>query len=199
HAVLAAKRDHRATACATQSRLVGAGLVVDAGVDHAGVAAALVRADRRLLLQYDDRLLGMGTQDCARGCQSDDSATDDNDVRPLHRATLGADASRRRISPDAAGPYGAALFRSNNCTINACCALASAEPLPPRPVARVASFSGVEPDLFVRVESAPPSISARTAAPQRVRTAHQLHQGRLGGGHRAPTVPTVRRSTDADG
>jgi hypothetical protein len=56
-------------------------------------------------------------------------------------------------------------------TISACWAFASGDPLPPRPVGRVASFSGVEPDLFGSLGSAPPSSSARTAPLQRVRTA----------------------------
>src|SRR6516225_12374943 len=59
----------------------------------------------------------------------------------------------------------------SSCTINSCCAFASDEPEPPRPVFWVASSIGAEPLLFLRRGSAPPSRRAFTAAVQRVRTA----------------------------
>ena len=40
---------------AAQLGLLRAGRVVEAGVDHAGVVAALVRGDRRLLVDHDHR------------------------------------------------------------------------------------------------------------------------------------------------
>src|SRR5215510_10702793 len=60
------------------------------------------------------------------------------------------------------------------CRINKiffCCAFASGDPLPPRPVVFIASSNGVEPLLFVRVGSAPHSSRVCTAWGQRVRTA----------------------------
>ncbi len=44
---------------------------------------------------------------------------------------------------------------SSNRTISRCCAFASGEPVPPRPVVRPASSMGVEPLLFFRAGSAP--------------------------------------------
>ena len=61
--------------------------------------------------------------------------------------------------------------RSKRRMISACCAFASGDPLPPRPEFSAASTIGVEPLLFLRRGSAPPSRSAFTAAAQRVRTA----------------------------
>jgi len=55
--------------------------------------------------------------------------------------------------------YRAGLCRSSSRTISACCALDSGEPLPPRPVLWVASCIGVEPLLFLRLASAPPTIT----------------------------------------
>ena len=58
--------------------------VVDAGVDHARVAAALVRADRRLLLHHHDRSLGMPADDRPRRGQPHDPAAYDQHVDPFH-------------------------------------------------------------------------------------------------------------------
>ena len=67
-----------------QPRLLGSGLVVDAGVDHARVATALVRADRRFLLHHDDRAVGMRAHDRPRGREPDDPATHDEHVGTVH-------------------------------------------------------------------------------------------------------------------
>ena len=53
--VLPAVLDHREPTGRAHAGLLRAGPVVDAGVDHPGVAAALVRADRRFLLDDHDR------------------------------------------------------------------------------------------------------------------------------------------------
>ncbi len=55
--------------------------------------------------------------------------------------------------------------------MSACSALASTEPVPPRPVECVARNMGVEPFLFARLACAPPARSAATAAAHRVRAA----------------------------
>jgi hypothetical protein len=70
-----------------------------------------------------------------------------------------------------AGRYCVAPCCTRRRTISFCCAFASGEPLPPRPVVRVASSIGVEPFLFLRRGSAPPLRRAFTAAAQHVRTA----------------------------
>jgi hypothetical protein len=59
------------------------------------------------------------------------------------------------------------LAGSSRRRISDCSALAAAEPVPPRPVLCKASISAVEPPLFFRLASAPPSSKARTAAAQR--------------------------------
>ena len=57
--VLPAVLDHRRAAGAAELGLVGARLVVDAGVDHAGVAPALMGRDRTFLLDHHDGPAGM--------------------------------------------------------------------------------------------------------------------------------------------
>ena len=60
---------------------------------------------------------------------------------------------------------------SNSRNISCCCDLASAEPVPPRPVFWIARSIGVEPLLFWSTGSAPYSSRVPTAVAQRVRTA----------------------------
>jgi hypothetical protein len=55
--------------------------------------------------------------------------------------------------------------------ISCCCSFAAGDPDPLFPVFRVAKSIGVEPFLFVGRGSAPASMSALTAAAQRLRTA----------------------------
>jgi hypothetical protein len=75
-----------------------------------------------------------------------------------------------RLAP--AIPVGCPRAASTSSLIMpACCSRACGEPLPPRPVVWTARCSGVDPALFDRLGSAPPSTSARTAANDRVRTA----------------------------
>ena len=81
--------------------------------------------------------------------------------------------------------------------ISACCVTASGEPLPPRPVCRVASIIGVEPLPFLRSASAPPCSRARTAWAQRVRTARCRAEVALdrpkGGREVPPEIRVLRR------
>ena len=88
--VLAAVLDHRQTTRGAHAGLLRPGLVIDAGVDDAGVAPALVRADRRLLLDDHDGSRRLGAQDGPRGREPDDSSADDGDVRTFHPRTIGA-------------------------------------------------------------------------------------------------------------
>ena len=55
-------------------------------MDHTGVAAALVRADRALLLDDDDRSLRMRAADRAGRCQPHDPAAHHEHVDAFHCA-----------------------------------------------------------------------------------------------------------------
>ena len=75
HQVVAAGGHHR--------RLAGVGLVVDAGMDHAGVAPRLMDGGVRLLLEDDDATLRIaGEQRPSRG-EAQDPGTDDGHVGPV--------------------------------------------------------------------------------------------------------------------
>ena len=66
-AVRAAVLDYRGAAGLAQPRLVGSRRVVDAGMDHTGIATALVRTDCRLFLHHDDRTVRVCAHDRSWG------------------------------------------------------------------------------------------------------------------------------------
>src|SRR5438270_478612 len=72
----------RSSAVARRSvpRFVGAGLVVDAGVDDAAVVAGLVVRDVGLFFEQDEPRAWRPVEDGARRRQPDDAAADDRDV-----------------------------------------------------------------------------------------------------------------------
>src|SRR5256885_443971 len=72
---------------AAQPRLVGAGLVVDAGVDAPAVVTGLVVRDVDLFLEHDEARAGRAVEDRAGRRQSHDPAADDRDV-VRHRTIL---------------------------------------------------------------------------------------------------------------
>ena len=93
---------HRPTARGAEQRLEGPGWVVDPGVDHPAVAAALVKRGGGLLLQHHDRRAGAVEEQCSRRRQTHDPATDDDRVQcRAHGVPIGpqsAGVSERRWS-----------------------------------------------------------------------------------------------------
>ena len=89
-AMLPAEGHHRRGALDAGPGLERAGLVVNAGMDHAAVVAGLVRGDAVLFLQDQDSLAGESPRGFQGARQADDSATDDYDVKGCrgHRAAV---------------------------------------------------------------------------------------------------------------
>ena len=79
-ALALAKLLHHLLAGAAVDGLEGVGLVVDAGVQHAGVAPRLVIGQRRLLLQQGDVFLGVALAKGVGRSQADDATADDENV-----------------------------------------------------------------------------------------------------------------------
>ena len=77
-APLPAVLDHRHPAGRAQPGLLRAGLVVDAGVDDAGVAPGLVPGDPVLLVEHDDGQRRLGLAQRPGGRQPDDARADDD-------------------------------------------------------------------------------------------------------------------------
>lgn len=83
-AVLGTELDHPLPPESTQSGLVRPGLVVDAGMDHPGVASGLVPGDRAFLVDDDDPAARPRRHDRMRGRQSDDAGADHHHVSGIH-------------------------------------------------------------------------------------------------------------------
>ena len=86
--VLPAKSHHLADAGDGEHGLGRAGLVVQAGVQHSAVVASLVPAHGGFLFQDRDARAGQSAPQFAGGCQSDDAATDNNQVFDSQAARL---------------------------------------------------------------------------------------------------------------
>ena len=71
-------------AAQASARLERTGPIVDAGVDDARVAPALMPRDRGFLLEHDDARTPRQLDERGRGRQPDDAASDDRDVRGPH-------------------------------------------------------------------------------------------------------------------
>src|SRR5438067_13519522 len=65
---------------AAAARLLGAGLVVDAGLHAAAIVAGLVLRAVGLFFEQDEPRARRPIEDGARRCQPDDAAADDRDV-----------------------------------------------------------------------------------------------------------------------
>src|SRR5439155_8544565 len=93
HSVLQADPLHRLLANAAVGCIQRAGLVVDAGMEHAGIMAGLMCADLRLLFNDPDRQLRALLRQVIRRCQSDDPSSENGDVRMRHAAVLAAETA----------------------------------------------------------------------------------------------------------
>ena len=78
--VLAAESDHFGSTCDAHLCLVGAGLIVQAGVYDSAVAPGLMRGDARFFFEHDQADSGMTARKFERRSESDDSCTDDDYV-----------------------------------------------------------------------------------------------------------------------
>ena len=79
-ALLLAQPVHRFSPLDAQPRFERTGAVVEPGMDHAAVVAALVGGDRLLLLQDHDRDPGVGLDDGAGHPEADESGSHDAEV-----------------------------------------------------------------------------------------------------------------------
>jgi hypothetical protein len=87
-ALLGAEVLEQADPAAAQQCLERAGLVVEAGVDDAAVAAGLVRGEPVLLLEEGDLGVGSKLEQPSRHCRTDDAAADDGVALDGHRAPI---------------------------------------------------------------------------------------------------------------
>ena len=75
-------------AAARELRLGRVGRVVEARVQHAGVAAGRMLREALLLVEDDDRGSWMSSEPRVSESQADDASPDDGDVIPAHASTL---------------------------------------------------------------------------------------------------------------
>ncbi len=78
--VFAAEVDHLPDAGYGETRFEGAGFVIESGVKHAAVMAALVAADGGLLFEDGDARIGKALTETPGGRESDDASADNHDA-----------------------------------------------------------------------------------------------------------------------
>jgi hypothetical protein len=96
--VLVAKRDESCRTRNRELRLEAARLVVDARMDDAAVATALVPRGARFLLEHDDIGIRLGAFERKRGRQTDQAAADNGVVARAHHQSRRPAARKRRTA-----------------------------------------------------------------------------------------------------
>ncbi len=84
HAVALAELVHQARTLGAQPSLEGTRSVVDARMDHPGVVAGLMLADRRFLVEDRQGDPGLAHEELTRRGNAQDAAAHDHDVEPGH-------------------------------------------------------------------------------------------------------------------
>ena len=95
---------HPARAVDAELGLERARLVIDAGVEHAGVVAGLVTSNLLLALEQRDAQSRLAIQQLVRECQPDDATTDDRKI-----ALLDARGGHQAVWPASTGTTAAVI------------------------------------------------------------------------------------------